>query len=762
MKRQTVLGLFCASVIPFCLAFAPHDEPGDTPDSSSNAAPVGIGQGGPFATDNVQVMGHLTLSEMGGGPANIFANDIWGWTDPMNGNEYAICGLEHGTSFVDVTDPIDPKYLGFLPTQTGTATWRDIKVYSDHAYIVSDVNGNHGVQIFDLTQLRTVNPNSPETFGNTAHYDGVGSAHNIAINEDSGFAYVVGSDEANGGLHVLNLSNPTNPVHAGNYGGAGYCHDCQVVSYNGPDPDHQGKEIAFMCNGRISSDNDTLAIVDVTNKSNMFALAINNYPDPGYSHQGWLSDDHRYFFLGDELDENSFGGRTRILIWDVADLDNPAFMGVVLGPTNAIDHNMYVRGNKLFLSNYAAGMRVMQFDPNNPMNMEEVAFVDTFMNDNDTDFDGVWSNYPYFESGNIIINDRQNGLFVVQLTQLEIEFSTGPPSLIDPSGQPEFLVTVSEFDGVPAPNSGVLHVDRGNGFESFPMSEVSPNLYEAIFPPTECASVVSFYISATATNGIEVCLPSDAPETFFTATSADQISTPFADNFQTNQGWSVTGDADEGTWERGVPSGDGDRGDPLADGDGSGQCYLTANGSGNTDVDGGTTTLTSPTMDAVGNGDAAAAFISYYRWYSNDVGNSPASDIFVVDISNNNGQSWVNLETVGPSGFEVSGGWFQKSFLISDFVTPTDQMRIRFQASDLGDGSVVEAGVDGVHIQLIECPEDEVLLGDVNMDGLVNLLDVQPFINLISTSEYQEEADLNGDGAVNLLDVQLFIEALGG
>ena len=237
---------------------------------------------------------------------------------------------------------------------------------------------------------------------------------------------------------------------------------------------------------------------------------------------------------------------------------------------------------------------------------------------------------------------------------------------------------------------------------------------------------------------------------------------PFEDNFQSNMGWSVSGNAAEGQWERGVPAGDGERGDPTVDGDGSGLCFLTENGAGNTDVDDGTTTLTSPTMDAIGDGSSEAAFISYYRWYSNDIGNAPAADIFVVEISNNNGQSWTNLETVGPGGFEVSGGWIAKSFLISDFVVPTDQMRIRFMASDLNDGSVVEAGVDGVEILLVSCEEDMTLLGDVNMDGVVNLLDVAPFIELIANGGFLPEADMNQDGVVNLLDVQLFIAAIAG
>ena len=762
MRRVIFIWSFIV-VTPIFLAFAPHDDTDSTPlDSSSFAAPAGIGQDGPFETNNVQVLGHLTLSEIGGGPSNIFANDCWGWTDGLTGREYAICGLEHGTSFIDVTDPTDPNYLGFLPTQTGVATWRDIKVFEDHAFIVSDNNGNHGVQVFDLADLRTLTGNPPANLSTVNVYDGVGSAHNIAINEESGFAYVVGSGQANGGLHVVNINNPANPVFAGNFGAAGYCHDCQVVNYEGPDNDYAGREIAFCCNGRLQSDNDAMVVVDVTNKNNMTEVSSSGYPQPGFAHQGWLSEDHRYFFLGDETDEGAFGGRTRILVWDCVDLDNPVLLGVAQGPTNAVDHNMYVRDGKLFLANYSAGMRVFEINPSNPLALNEIAFVDTFMTDNDADFDGAWSNYPFFESGTIIVSDRQNGMFAVRLSPIQIEFPNGRPNLISPDGMVEFEVEAVDFDEAPMPGTGVLHVDLGNGFETFPMTEIEPNVYQAQFPATECGEVINYFVSATSESGVEVCVPNDAPTTFFNATSADEVSITFADNFQTNQGWTISGDAGDGQWDRGIPQGDGDRGDPTNDGDASGQCYVTDNEAGNSDVDSGTTILTSPLMDAVGDENESVAFVKYYRWYSNDVGNAPAADIFEVEISNNNGQTWTNLETVGPGGFEVSGGWFFRCFEISDVIEPTDQMRIRFLASDLGDGSVVEAGVDGVEIMLIECVEDEVLLGDVNQDGLINLLDVSPFVDLISSGGFLPEADMNQDGTVNLLDVGLFVAVLSG
>ncbi len=758
-SRYALACLLCC--LPLCLAFAPHDEPG-APDDALLAAAAGIGGSGPFQASNMEILAHLPLSEIGGGPANILANDCWGWTDSQTGKEYAICGLMQATSFVDISDPANPRYLGQLPSHTGISTWRDMKVYDDHVFIVADNNDDHGMQVFDLTQLRTVDPDNPVVFSNTAHYSGCASSHNIVINEDTGYAYIVGSNRADGGLHVVDIQNPVQPVEAGNFDNRGYCHDAQVVSYAGPDEDYFGREVAFCCNGRLGSDNDALVIVDVTTKSNMTLISANNYPEPGYAHQGWLSEDHRYFYLGDETDEANFGGPTRILVWDCLDLDAPQFMGFAAGPTNAVDHNLYIRDDKLYLANYSAGLRVLQIDALDPTNLTEIAFADTYVTDDDTDYDGAWSSYPYFDSGVIVVNDRQNGLFLVRLAQLEFEFPDGLPDLVDPDGDVEFTVQINPFEGLPAPGTATLHVNRGSGFEPFAMTSIGDDLYEAVFPPMECGSVIRYFVSAESTAGIVNCNPPTAPDTTYSAIVADALEFTFADNFETDQGWTVSGDAEEGQWERAIPSGDGDRGDPTSDADGSSRCFLTQDGAGNTDVDGGSTILTSPLMDAVGSGNAVSAFVTYSRWYSNDVGNAPASDIFTVQISNNDGETWTPLETVGPGGNEVSGGWIRKTFEINEFLTPTAEMRLRFTASDLGDGSVVEAGIDGMEIMLLQCEPDAVLLGDVNLDGVVNLLDVAPFVDVLSGGLFQAEADMNQDGVVNLLDVDAFVQTLGG
>ncbi len=720
MKRLIDPKILLLLLIPFMLGFAPffHDDG----KGIGNASPPGIGGVGPWDSMNMDLLSHLPIDQIGGGQANVIGSDCWGWTDPLDGTEYAICGLTNATSFIDISDPINPKYLGKLPTQTGNKAWRDMKVYNNHVFVVSDGNGAHGMQVFDLTQLRTADRNNPTIFSNTAWYSGVETCHNIAINEDSGYAYLVGCNVAAGGLHVVDISNPSNPVAAGEFAADGYTHDAQIVNYAGPDTDYAGKEIAFACN------EDTLTIVDVTNKNNMVQISRNTYAEDEYTHQGWLSADQRYFYMCDELDESRLGGPTRTHVFDCLDLDNPVYLGYHSGSSLAIDHNLYIQGNMIYLASYSAGLRCLEIGPGGPLDLTEVAYFDTYNTDTDTDFDGAWSCYPYYDSGTVLVNDRQNGMFLVRLSPLNFEFPQGHPEFIDPQGGVELTIQVVDVFDTAQAGTGMLHVMRGQGIENFPMNEISPGLYEANFPTSTCGEEVRYFFTVQTTGGETIYHPTNAPMSSYSAISAADVSTNFFDDFELDLGWTVSGDATDGHWERGVPVGGGVRGDPAADGDGSGSCYLTDNVAGNSDVDGGSTILTSPMFDATGS-NVTAALISYHSWFSNTAGSGQFEDSMLVEISNDNGETWVTLETIGPSGQEVAGGWYPKTFFISDFVTPTNQMQLRFTASDLGNGSVVEAGVDGVQVRLVHCATDalplglNVIIGSVNSGGVPELID---------------------------------------
>jgi len=306
-------------------------------------------------------------------------SDIWGWTDPMDGKEYAIFGATNSTAFVDVTDPVNPIFLGRIETANGnTSFWRDIKVYNNHAYIVADIVGNHGMQVFDLTILRNgVDP------------------------------------DLSGGPIFIDISNPNAPTVSGRFPDEGYTHDAQVITYNGPDATYVGQEILAASNG---GSNDRIVFLDVTDKANPQFISEINYPNPGYAHQGWFTEDHQYFIFGDEQDEQNFGSNTKTFVFDVTDLDNPSLNYTYTGPTAAIDHNGYVKGDEFFLANYRAGVRILDITniASTTNAMTEIGYFDTYPSSNGTAFNGVWSIYPYFASGNIIVSDIERGLFVLR------------------------------------------------------------------------------------------------------------------------------------------------------------------------------------------------------------------------------------------------------------------------------------------------------------------------------------------------------------
>ena len=372
-----------------------------------------------FGCDDLDLLSFLSVADLGG-RRGVEVNDVWGWTDPDSGREYALVVRYDGVSFVDVSDPLSPRYLGDLPLTEGTTAdaWRDIKVYRDHAFIVADGAGAHGMQIFDLTKLRDV-AGDPVIFEEDAHYSQLASAHNVVINEDTGFAYAVGAGEGGetcgGGLHMINIQDPLTPLFAGCFqamgtgrSGTGYSHDAQCVIYHGPDEAHQGKEICFGAN------ETALSIADVTDKANPVSLSTATYPNVVYAHQGWLDEDHRYFYSNDELDETSGSvDQTRTLIWDIVDLDDPILVREYFHDNASSDHNLYILGDLMYQSNYVSGLRILDIsDRENP---ELVSFFDTVPGSPDEPaMEGSWSNYPFFESGIIVVTSGKEGVFILR------------------------------------------------------------------------------------------------------------------------------------------------------------------------------------------------------------------------------------------------------------------------------------------------------------------------------------------------------------
>jgi choice-of-anchor B domain-containing protein len=377
------------------------------------------GTAGEFDCRDVEMLSFLSIPDLGGA-RGVHLNDIWGWTDPETGKEYALIGRMDGTSAVDVSDPSNPVFVADLPLTEGAvpASWRDIKVYRDHAYIVADGSGAHGMQVLDLAKLRAFD-GTPLDLKPDTIYRNINSAHNIVINEESGFAYAVGASQGGetcgGGLHMIDIREPKNPAFAGCFSdpqtgraSTGYSHDAQCVIYNGPDSRYKGREIC------LGSNETALSIADVTDKDSPRALSRASYPSVGYSHQGWLDNEHRYFYMNDELDEmNGLADKTRTLVWDLADLEDPQLIREHMGVEASIDHNLYILGDLMYQSNYRSGLRIL--DISDRANPREVGFFKTFPGDDaGVGFDGSWSNYPYFDSGIIVVSSIGEGLFVLK------------------------------------------------------------------------------------------------------------------------------------------------------------------------------------------------------------------------------------------------------------------------------------------------------------------------------------------------------------
>lgn len=394
----------------------PPQEPADCVD----------GHAGPYACRNIDLKGFLRHQDMGSKVGE--GNDVWGWSS--GDREFALVGQADGTAFVEVLQDGNLSYLGRLPNQvTKNVIWRDIKVIGDHAYIGSEAPG-HGLQVFDLKKILTLDPENPKTFNVnsdlTAHVTSFGSSHNIISNPDTNLIGVVGTSRSGpckAGLWMFDVSNPSKPKDVGCVSQDGYVHDAQCSIYHGPDKRYTGKEICFNYN------EDTLTIVDITNRAMPKQLSRTSYNGASYTHQGWWADaNQRYVLLDDELDEEQQSGpasdqHTTTYIVDAVDLTKPVFKGIYKSPVRSIDHNQYVIDGITYQANYGSGLRVVDVssvaaDPTGSK-FKELAFFDVYPEDDDqggtAEFNGAWSVYPWFKSGYKVVSTIERGLFSLKV-----------------------------------------------------------------------------------------------------------------------------------------------------------------------------------------------------------------------------------------------------------------------------------------------------------------------------------------------------------
>lgn len=704
-----------------------HDDAGGGPGGGPG------GEFGWFVESNTEWRSQLELDELGDGATR--ASDCWGYVSGQ-GREYALIGLDSGFSFVEVTDPLRPSVVHFEPGPV--SVWRDIKTFGSFAYGVSEAP--IGIQVFDLGQIDAgVVSRVGEVKGN-----GPDSTHNVVIDTESGFLYRVGGGGDDSGVRMYDLNaDPAVPEFVGQWTGDIYIHDAQAVTYTSGD--YAGRQIVFACGGSGGGwTNPRLHILDVTDKANVFRVASVGYLGAQYAHQGWLSPDRRFFFLDDELDEAFNGHETRTRVFDVQDLAEPDYLGWFSNGNAAMDHNLYTREDLVYEANYRSGLRVFRAAPD-PLDSVEVAWLDTFRLNDIPASDGVWSNYPFLPSRNIVLSDIQQGLIIARLTidRVDISFPDGEPEWVDPRGTSVIRVRVEGRGLTPDLDGLALHFEAGGRqVVVAPSPTQDPAEFEFAIPPAMCGGEAAAWIEAPSVEGPVFTWPTRAPVERARLAVATEAAVPFDDDFQTDRGWTVSGDASSGRWELDVPIHNG-LGDPPFDFDMSGACALTWNLDEDSDVDGGRTILTSPPIDA-----SLGGTISYAVWLGSDPSDPlGAGDGVFVEVSIDGGVDWVPV-----AAFEsASDEWRRELIDLDSHGLASEALLVRFIAVDAGADDLVEAAVDAVRYRGYGCG----CLADLNGDGTVNTQDFLAFLGAWAGRE--PVADWNHDGRTDTLDFLAYL-----
>ena len=387
------------------------------------------GSAGGFSCNNMSLLAHIPLSDFPSTP--ISANDIWGHVDLNTEKEYAIIGLRDGVAVVDVTTPTSPAVVGSISGRS--SSWRDIKVYQYYdtstlrwqAYAYSTTEANEGLTIIDLNDLENgISVVGRQTTDRTAHNIYISNLDyvlNVALTGQEPRVHILGSNNFGGSFRSYTLSDPETlgSTYTNSFGTRNdYTHDASSLNIT----DARAQTDCVQGDNRnclviLDFNEDTLRLWDHTNKNQAVELGASSYPNAEYTHSGWWSEDKQYVIVHDELDEQTHGLNTTLNIFDISSLSTPTLTGTWSGPTRAIDHNGFVRGNRYYMSNYERGLTVLDItDPSNPV---EVGFFDTYPVSNNAGFNGAWGVYPFLPSGNILVSDINSGLYIIQDQTLE-------------------------------------------------------------------------------------------------------------------------------------------------------------------------------------------------------------------------------------------------------------------------------------------------------------------------------------------------------
>ena len=651
-----------------------------------------------------------------------YAN-CWGYTAP-NGDEYALLGTNTGLSVVNIVDPENPYETGSFAGSS--SMWREIKTFGPYVYVVNETGG--GVMIVDLS-----NPENPVQ---RPSYAGVTTAHTLYVDEATARLYLAGSNVGNGGIRILSLANPLSPTPLGNWENQ-YIHDITVkdnVLY-----------AAAIYQGQ-------LRIFNATNPASLTLLGtISGYPH-AFTHNSWPTTDGDYVMTTDEESGAS------VRLWNISNLPVYNETDSYLANGVSIPHNAHLDGNVAFISHYTLGVRIV--DITNRNDIHEVGWYDTYPANDGGSFNGCWGVFPYFGTNEhlFIASDISTGLWVfeyrgtlgtvagevtrtgspgtkiagallevVQTGATATTNASGQYSLQDAAGSVDLEVSaygyypktvpVTIVQGVTVPlnvtldllPSGSLSGTVSDAVTTLPVAGASVEIvstplvavsgplgdyeHDAIPVGTYTVRITKFgYNPTEATLQIQAGVA--------TVLNVPLHAAGYASDFETSPGWTVSGNATVGQWERADPQptevqpGDDHTPPPGVNAWITGP--LAGSSVGTYDVDGGATILTTPVYDFSA---LANARVSYWRWYVTGFESNPSTDFWVAEISSNAGATWTWIEhtdTANPA-------WVKVDLPLAGLVSaPYNQIRFRFTAQDTGTASVTEAGLDDFQVYQLE------------------------------------------------------------
>lgn len=368
-----------------------------------------------YPCKNVELLSFSPQNEIGGSNSS---SSMWSWYDSKTSDEYILFGRNNGVSFVKVTDPLRPVYLGNLPSWNGVkATWTDVRVYKNWMFTGKD-SVNNGIQAFNLERLRGVT--GPQTFKEDAHYAGLTNSHTLWINSQTGFLYASGASSCKSGVTIIDIKDPTKMKQVACYASEVYSHEALAWNYNGPDKRFTGREILWNFTGQ----GKTMTIIDVTDKNNLKVLSKTTYPGASFTHQGCFDSEMKTININDET--ISTRGGSPNFVFNVEKLDAPRLVANYKDTYEAINHNCYTLGNRSYQAAYKAGLQIRDMSQAAGGKVPVVGYFDTEPSSDASGFSHTWMILNPLRSGAVPVGSMGIGLYLVKPTGEAVGSGTGP------------------------------------------------------------------------------------------------------------------------------------------------------------------------------------------------------------------------------------------------------------------------------------------------------------------------------------------------